>query len=179
MTFHIIRAALCSWLHPGHVHWETVGVQCFVDKIELSPVDLLSFVFSSNCFWWNEKLEYKKPISKISILPSLPTAASLVYSLVLRGGDKCCPFHTEWFCGAGLPITGSVFGVGVSTDPASLSPWPCDAQEQVWGCFPFFCNWWIVHMGTDLMARATFVLSFLTDLSTDECLPSNYHRIYP
>lgn len=55
----------------------------FVDRIELSPVGLLSFVFSSNCFWWNKKLGYKKPINKISILPSLTTVACLVYSLVL------------------------------------------------------------------------------------------------
>lgn len=180
MTFPIIRAALCSWLHPGHVHWEAVGVQCFVDKIELSPVALLSFVFSSNCFWWNKKLEYKKPINKISILPSLTTAACLVYSLVLILWEGT---HAVLSI-----LNGSVELVcpspGVYLELALALIQPVSHLDLVmpksrFGFLFSLRNWWIVHMGTDLTAMATFVLSFLTDLSTDECLPSNYHRIYP
>lgn len=99
-----------------------MDLQCFSNKIELSPVGLLSFFFSPGVSGgirnWDIKTRHK-----ISRLPSLLYCllGVLSCSYTLRG-DKCSPLYTKWFCGAGLPVSGGIFEVGFGTDPASLSP---------------------------------------------------------
>ena len=128
---------LYPWPYCWDLDWEAMDFQCFGDKIELLPADLLSFFFFFSffkCFLLNKKLGYKNQKTKYPDCLAYHTAC-LVYNLVLMLWEETSAVLYKPHSSAELlcPSVG-VFGGGFGSGPASLSPWPCYVQEHIWPC---------------------------------------------